>query len=46
MHATRAAVEKVSLLRGVALIRAASAIDALKFDNDDQKTVLYHSSRH
>ncbi|HOG68340.1 MAG TPA: chaperonin GroEL [Fibrobacteraceae bacterium] len=39
MHATRAAVEEgIVAGGGVALIRAASAIDALKFDNDDQKT--------
>lgn len=39
MHATRAAVEEgIVAGGGVALIRAASAIDALKLDNDDQKT--------
>ena len=39
MYATRAAVEEgIVAGGGVALIRAASAIDALKFDNDDQKT--------
>ena len=39
MHATRAAVEEgIVPGGGVALIRAEKAIDALKFDNDDQKT--------
>ena len=39
MHATRAAVEEgIVPGGGVALIRAAKAIDSLKFDNDDQKT--------
>lgn len=39
MHATRAAVEEgIVPGGGVALIRAAKAIDALKFDNEDQKT--------
>jgi len=48
MHATRAAVEEgIVAGGGVALIRAASAIDALKLDNDDQKNwSFYHSSRH
>ena len=39
MHATRAAVEEgIVAGGGVALIRAASAIESLKFDNPDQKT--------
>ncbi|MDY6264019.1 MAG: chaperonin GroEL [Fibrobacter sp.] len=39
MHATRAAVEEgIVPGGGVALIRAEKAIDALKFDNADQKT--------
>ena len=39
MHATRAAVEEgIVPGGGVALIRAAKAIDALKLTNDDQKT--------
>ena len=39
MHATRAAVEEgIVPGGGVALIRAEKAIDALKFDNSDQKT--------
>ena len=39
MHATRAAVEEgIVPGGGVALIRAAKAIDSLKFDNEDQKT--------
>lgn len=39
MHATRAAVEEgIVPGGGVALIRAASAIDELKFDNADQQT--------
>ena len=39
MHATRAAVEEgIVPGGGVALIRAAKAIDALKLVNDDQKT--------
>ncbi|MCQ2103246.1 MAG: chaperonin GroEL [Fibrobacter sp.] len=39
MHATRAAVEEgIVPGGGVALIRAAKAIDALKLINDDQKT--------
>ena len=39
MHATRAAVEEgIVPGGGVALIRAANAIDALKFDNADEQT--------
>ena len=39
MHATRAAVEEgIVPGGGVALIRAAKAIDGLKLNNDDQKT--------
>lgn len=39
LHATRAAVEEgIVAGGGVALIRAADAVETLKFDNNDQKT--------
>jgi len=39
LHATRAAIEEgIVAGGGVAFIRAASAIDSLKFENADQKT--------